>query len=619
MASIRYNNAEIKNAKIVRFNTENEFEGDNFNRTARRHTLEGVGIVGAGTSTTTSLTTVRATLTAPAKKLEIKFDDDAAYVTYADAATEATNYDAANGPLPEITVTEIAGGANSTFLVAFTFRWTECGANPIQRMEMVATHSINEDGLMRISRRGFLKISAGAKGSLASLVAPPGGVTSANPYGNPFNSSVVSSPGGAPRAPDLYRRLVAGYVPNGFQRIKQDYYVQADQTTLAFDIEDQQLYNPIPYPAVNGDGSFEYHRGLDSDIQGTKTLRVELTTIPNGDPADVFAACMDVALTRIRFFPPYPDLIVSFKISEQSLFKRATIVLEIVARGTQSAARFEPTGTTDEWLYKVLFSPPSINPNSTHIDAYGSIGKNTDDVSVSPIIRYNTCESVYSWTWLTGTTIGIEVTTGNAQEVPAPTDIAGSDGEPVTRTDSPPTPDAQLDEDAKSIFSYDAYQELDIETNCNFLVPMGFNAQYGFQFALPDVYIHQTVDIIASRGDVAIPWPETPDGFVVIKNNTKIKNASTGNGNPTYEIRAYRLIRISVYNSESTTIVPGGSGGALAAVPGASMARTVWMPDTIKSPRHPTIGAAAVSIRENKAGEVMRQDYIGGSSGSDEG
>lgn len=617
MAKIRYNGQQILDAKITRFTTQNEFEGDNFNRTARKHTLEGVGVITGTVSA--SLLAVKETLMVPAQKLEIQFDNDS-WTTYADGAGGATNYDARNGPLPEITVTEIAGlSGAAAFLVGFTFNWTECGSSIIQRAEIVTTHSIDAAGMLRISRRGFLSVSAGLKGlnatgSEATLVDSSTAPSKAAPFANPLAPNKTAA--AAPSNPDLYRRLVAGNPPVGFQRTKQEFYVQADQVTLAFDIEDVELQAILPQPALDGDASFEYTRGIDDDrnIAGTKTFKIELTSDPKTPTADLFKRCVDVALTKIKFVGESPDIIQSFRISQPSLFKRNTIALEITAMGTMHNARYEPNpqSTVDVWLYFVLFDSPNKTVPGAFIDAYGSQA-HLSAANTSPKIRYDPCTLSTTWQAVTSTSTGVmaNFSQDTTNDATAAT-ISGSNNTPITKTSATP-PDSRLAEDARKIVTFSSSQSIDINTNCNFIMPMGFGVQYAFQWALPDVVILQKVEMTTRDQSIHIPWPEVDDAFVVLTQSIQVNDAPPdASGNKFFAIHATRRIKVSVWNSMNTSTRTGTAASLNTG--GTQMTRVVWMPTAVTSGRNPISGTSMVSIQENRNGEIYRQDYLGASS-----
>lgn len=609
MANIKYNNAIISNAKITRFITENEFEGDNFNRTGRKHTLEGVGVIGDASSLGTSLTAVKSTLSVPAKSLEIQFDGDALYTLYATGAEQGSNFDSRNGPLPQISVSEIAGNTGkAALLVSFTFVWFECGNSVIQRAELVQTHSINEDGMLRIQRRGFLRISAGAKGARSlNQIAPAAAASSANPYPN------ILGPGGngnnignAPPTPDMYRRLVAGVPPQYFQRVKQEFYVEANQNTLVFDIEDAEMAEVLPWPVLNGDGSFEYSRDISGNIQGTKTFRIELVGNADATLNALFFRCVDIALTKISFTGSPPDIIQSFRITQSSLFKRRVMALEIVALGIPRNALQEP-GTVDAYLYQVLFASPNPSQAGAFTDAYGSL-RSKSSANASPYLRHDPCTLTSTWQSITGASGGWLTSFTPTATSSDFKEFADSNGDSiVTTTPAGNEPDELLKEEIKNIVTYSSSQSINLATNCNFLVPMGFGFQYGFQFALPEVFVTQRVEMISRSDSAAIPWPVVAEGFVVISQSIQVNDAAPdATGHRLFAIHATRTIKVSVANSPNTTTSGTGGSGLMP----SGLPRVVWMPEYITTGRNPVSGFNTISIMENQNGEAVRQDYV---------
>ena len=615
MPQIRYNGVVISNAKITRFQTQNEFDGNNFNRTGRKHTMEGVGVVTATDGVSTALDTIKATLNVPAKTLEVRWDGTSpgTFVTYAQGAYAGTNYDARNGPLPEVNITEIAGGYSQTaFLVSFTFTWFECSTSIIQRCEIVTTHSINEEGFLKISRKGYLSISAGLKGAktkneVQSSVQLTVGT---NPYGDPLSPSVTAQ--NAPPTPDMYRRLVAGMPPYGFKRVRQDYYVQADQTTLAFDIEDVEQAYLVPWPALDGEGSFEYERGLeDGNIQGKKTFRVELSSNKDTPLADLFYRCVDIALTKISFVGDPPDIVQSFKIMQPNLFKRNVIGLEIIALGTMRSSSYEP-GQVDNWLKFALFSPPT-KEKGVYSDAYGAQVHANSNAFYSPQFRYDPCTLDKTWTAITGTPRGLVLTEDQASDAATPIDLTSSDGEPITKDpDGATSPDPVLKEDAQKVVTYKASQSVEMNTHCDLLEPMGLGVQYGFQYSLPSAVVVQRVEMATRDKSMSIPWPYVGEQFVVMGQSIQVNDATPdASGNRLFVVHAERTVRVSVWNSANTTTNTVSAAQALNATGGGNtMNRVVWMPTQLPTGRHPITGTNVISMLENDNGTVLRQDYV---------
>lgn len=619
MAKLEYNGVELTNVKLTSFVTSNEFEAENFNRTGRKQTLQGIGVLQGAFAT--NLTAVRDTLSRPGRTLKYRFDDSTGYTTLADGADGSTNYDAKNGPLPEISVTEIAGNAAAaTLLVSFTFNWFDCGTSGIQRFEQVTTHTINTEGAVTISRRGFIRVSAGNGAAGTTPVNQTGLDSARNPYGNPLSPSGGLAAGSLPNNADLYRRLIAGVIPEGYQRTRENYFVSQDQLTLAFEIDDTQIHKYIPWPAYDGDGSFDYERSVEgSNVAGVKRLRVDLTGRPGDDPHSLFMACVDVAMARIRFLPPVPDIIQSFKISEPSLFKRNTVGLEITALGTLTSAKFEPSGTTDEWLYQVLFADPTLfGQKHFQRDPYGNATISRPFVGVAPRFRFDPCVAGSTWTQYLPSTYTGSITVVTDETV-GPFPLTDSGNNEITKT-ADNAPDAQLAEDATKIVRYESSQSIEEETNCNFIMPMGWGIQYGFQFALPTVTITQRVTLITRDTTIPIPWPYCGEAFVVLHKTTAINDAPPdASGNRLFAVEATRTVKVSVWNSPNTRNL-GGSTLQLADDGGGgpsslALARAVWSPTVLNTARNPITGANTVNNQENVFGTLVRQDYVNQSAG----
>lgn len=614
MATVTYNGVSISNCKVTRFSIENEYEGGNFNRTAKRCILEGVGTI-ASTNFDTSVASVRGALNIPGKALSITFTDTGTAYALADGyAGTAGIQDVKNGPLPVVNITEIIGTSNRVALVVgFTFTWNDCNASPFQRVEIVTTHSLNEDGILRVHRRGFLNVSASNDGTNTLTDQSPNTTNVLAPPAIPG----TLTPTTAPSNPDLYRRFVSGPPAPGFQRTKQEFYVQADQTTLAFDIEDVQLINSLPDPAINGDASFDYERSL-SNPMGTKTFRIELVGNPAEPKANLFVRCLEVALTRIRFVGENADICQSFKISEPSLFKRNSVILEIVAMGhitgTGNDDPISP-GQTDAWLSTVLFSAPyateSTAPTSSLVDPYGRFKEGTVSPPTFVPVKYDPCTLANSWIQITGTPKATNVTTTGVVKEERP-----AQEPPANTAKKPGEPDPKLKEQSASIRNYKAFQSMDVVTNVDLLDAMGGDIQSAFQFAMPYALMKQTVEMVTNKKDAAIPWPPVFDQYVVTALNIVVNDGPPdASGNRVYAIRAERTVRINVPMSMNAWITGGQVGGntSFASGDGGPSARLVnYAPPALASGVNPFAGWELVDVRANQNGTITWQNYSSG-------
>lgn len=630
MATVVYNSISITQAKITRFATENEYEGDNRNRTGKKHILEGVGIYKNTAGFNTAIGVIRGALNVPGKLLSIIFEDGGGTLNLAtgsdDSATYASIRDTRNGPKPVVTVTEITGGNTGTFVIGFSFEWHNCNSSPIQRAEIIITHKIDEEGVSTIERRGSISVSesnTGTGGPTSNPVVARVEPTATKPYANitDLNSSSTSYSA----SPSDYRHFVSGIVPKGFRRTQQEFYVEPDQRTLAFTITDTQVAASLPSPALGGDASYEYERGLDGNEMGIKTFRCTLSGPPvNADdptnaPAGIstyqqmrsslFFRALEIAMTRIRFQPPTPDTIMSFKIAEPSLFKRNEIVLEIVAKGTPtSTPLYEPSGSVDTWLYFQLFSSP--NPRNLQPFQPSAYGIGTFGVGYAPKFKFDPCTLTNTWTVLAGTSKGVAVTltpSGDPNDLTVNPNNNGSGRGDVFKTPDTGKPDSLLEKDAReAVLTYKASQRLDSKTGMTVLETMG-DQQYNFQMTLPRVTMTQTVEMATRVRGMNIPWPIIEDPYTVVEQNIEMNDAPPdAAGNRIIAIRATRTIQIQVSASSNLRTATDAN---------ESNPRAVWMPDAIALPRNAFTGSVDVPLKENKKGVVTQQDYVGKDTG----
>ena len=596
MAVVNYNSVAINNARITRFSVENDFENGAFNRTGRKCTLEGVGVI-KETGNFQKLAELRETLNTPRKQLTLAWDDGAGPFQLSAETT-----DARNGPLPTININEIHGGNVAAYVVGFTFVFYDCGSTPIQKFECIQRHTIDERGYLRINRSGSLTISPQAPSTSGTnpLQFADIGATEETPYVGP-QTTYNAGPN-----PDFYRRLVAGFLPYGFQRTKQEYYVDASLRTLVYDIEDKQLEWNLPKGVFDGDASFDYERGLDNML-GTKTFKVSFEKA-FADKFDLLATCIDTAMTRINFVGDKPDIIQSFKIGEPSIFKGNAVTFEVVAMGFPTNNEANNLGNNiDENLKEMLFGCPykaGAPLGQSFPDTYGGNLFETIKAAVSrtALLRYDPCTAGSGLALFMGPTdIKVNVITGTPYE------------DPVTKDDELPAKKPESDGDqptrdsAGRTVRWSSKQTITQSTGLTMLETMGGYQQYSFQMRLPQVIVTQSVEAVTTGPNAPIPWPRMDEGAVVIDMTMSVNDAPPdASGNRLYMISATRTLHVNVPLSANTknetlgNVSLTGEGGTLV---------RVWSPDEIQGPRTPFGTAQTYNLRQNYNGEPEPQTY----------
>lgn len=592
MAIVTYNSVAISNARITRFSVENEYEGGAFNRTGRKCTLEGVGVI-KETGTFTKFAELKNTLNTPRKSLVLKWDDGSNFTLSSDTT------DARNGPLPTVNINEIHGGNTGAYVVGFTFVFYDCGTTPIQRFECIQRHTIDERGYLRINRSGSLTISPQASGT-APISFATVGATEQDPYVGP-QTTYDAGPN-----PDFYRRLVAGFLPYGFQRTKQEYYVDASLRTLVFDVEDKQLEWNLPKPVFDGDASFDYERSLDN-LLGTKTFKVSFEAA-FVDKFELLAACIDCAMTRINFTGTEPDIIQSFKIGEPSIFKGNMVTFEVVAMGFSTNTQSSDLGNSiDANLASMLFGSPYLPSQPTgqaFPDAYGGnlfeIAKAS--VSRTALLRYDPCTAGSGLASFMGETdITVRVIAGTPPEGAAtqddelPTNKPNTDGDQLTR-----------DSAARTV-RWSSKQTITQTTGLTMLETMGGYAQFSFQMRLPKVIVVQSVEAVTTGQNAPIPWPRLDEGAIVVDMTMNVNDAPPdASGNRLYMISATRTLHVNVPLSDNTTMQT--IGGVSLTGDGGTMVRA-WSPAEVQGPRTPFGTAQTYNLRQNYNGDPETQTY----------
>ena len=592
MAIVTYNSVAISNARITRFSVENEYEGGAFNRTGRKCTLEGVGVI-KETGAFTKFAELKNTLNTPRKSLVLKWDDGSNFTLSSDTT------DARNGPLPTVNINEIHGGNTGAYVVGFTFVFYDCGTTPIQRFECIQRHTIDERGYLRINRSGSLTISPQATGT-APISFATVGATEQDPYVGP-QTTYDAGPN-----PDFYRRLVAGFLPYGFQRTKQEYYVDASLRTLVFDVEDKQLEWNLPKPVFDGDASFDYERSLDN-LLGTKTFKVSFEAA-FVDKFELLAACIDTAMTRINFTGAEPDIIQSFKIGEPSIFKGNMVTFEVVAMGFSTNTQASDLGNSiDANLAAMLFGSPYLPSQPTgqaFPDAYGGnlfeIAKAA--VSRTALLRYDPCTAGSGLASFMGDTdITVRVIAGTEPEGATtaddelPTKKPNTDGDQLTR-----------DSAARTV-RWSSKQTITQTTGLTMLETMGGYAQFSFQMRLPKVIVVQSVEAVTTGPNAPIPWPRLNEGAIVVDMTMNVNDAPPdASGNRLYMISATRTLHVNVPLSDNTTTET--LGGVSLTGDGGTIVRA-WTPTEVQGPRTPFGTAQTYNLRQNYNGDPEPQTY----------
>jgi len=149
----------LSNAKVTKYNTENMYEGDEFNRSGRRHTMEGTATyLHASTNTEVKLEEISALLNSPQGSIYCDWEGTGVAGNYILLASQDT--DTRNGPLVNCVVNEIVGSrTRSLIVVSFSFTFFSCGDSRIQRFSYSRTTNIDQAGFMSITHQGTLVIS----------------------------------------------------------------------------------------------------------------------------------------------------------------------------------------------------------------------------------------------------------------------------------------------------------------------------------------------------------------------------------------------------------------------------------------------------------------------------
>jgi len=569
----------VNNVKLTRFSTENLYEGDAFNRTGRKHVIEGTGLIlGTSDPFTGSISDVRQGLNRPRGTLSLKFDDGSTVALASSSDSGTATADTRNGPLPSVTVSEIIGGnSKNAVIVGFSYTFFNCGDTRVQRFEMIVTQSIDEAGFITMSRSGTLSVSRRPGQSTAPLNTPDTIIT---------GPSQATSTG---NSPDLYRRLVAGKPAPGFRRIKQEFTLDASLHHLTFSIDDHLVLRDLKYPVMMGDASFDYQRSLDNPL-GTKTFKASFEGEPDTPSQQLLAIAYEAAQARIDFTN---DLIQSITVREPSIYSRNKIELEVTAKG-QGSDKVDPA------VMKQIFSAPHTGGTTKYVNAYPQRGV------------YLESNTFLEWDSCNAPTL-VDDVIPNPEDSPPGSTITVTDENkdaPVGNPDDPKTtpvaPDAGIPQTANGVKHFESSQTYEIaDTGMAYLESTGGAFQYPIQVRTPVVMITQTVRMVTTSSSQPIPWPEINDAFIVKAQTIAVNNAPIdATGKPTYAIVATRTIQAQASNSPNTVRRTGGD--ELGGPP-----RLVYAPTSIGQARDPYSKDNQINTQQvDTSGTSKQMDFI---------
>ena len=576
-------------AKITKFAVDNLYEGSDFNRSGRKHVIEGTATLTGTTST--NITTITMNLNKPRGKLEIDYGNGT-FVTLMDNCDGVGDgpFDARNGPIPSVQIAEIVGATTSTILLNFSFTYFACGDERIQRFDMSVQQSIDHAGFIRLTKTGTLCVSAAHFADELDVPVPTSAfVFLDDDTALPNPVALRDTANQYAPSPDLYRNMVAGSPPPMYVRKSQDYTIDSSLRTLSFTVVDEQVHRSFPDPVIAGTASFSYERALgETSMLGNKIFNCSFEGQTNEPPQLLLDAACEASRARIDWVN---DLIQSITVREPNLYGKNIVELQIIALGTG-------TEFVDPKVVSMIFSR--------------NLGRHTiyDYVKAYP---YN---GLY-----------VNSVTGFIYDPCVPSIIASIISAPnpddqgtITLTEIPddttggeiPTDDApQVDEGMPTVLGPIKHYEAEtsyqtVNTGCGFMETVGGEHQFPFQFKLPKVLATQTVKMVSLSNEIAIPWERIYEPFVVVDQNIVVKSAALdAAGKPMYAIVATRTLQIQTANSENTYRVAAGAEGG--------MSRRVYSPMVAVTPRNPYNKGLCVAVTTDaqSPGTPARVDYIG--------
>jgi len=583
----------LESVRLSTFNTENLYEGEDFNRSGRKHTISGTAIITGNplTASTGAIDVIRNSLNAPRGKIELEFSSQTGtWYTLAEGSNGSVAPDARNGPLPEVNVTRIEGthSAAVTF-VSFNYTFFNCSSTRIQRFSMQVSQTLDEAGFITMTRSGHLKLS-----SLDQTSPTPSIYTNSNPQQIPtLPAGAASINNGA--SPDLYRNLIAGKPGPFFRRVNQNYALNSSLNTLDFTVEDRMVFREHKFPVMMGDASFTYERGLDNML-GNKTFSAHFEGGPDTDPANILAVAVEAAQARIDF---QKDILQSITVREPNIYGRNRVELTVIAKG-QGGDRIDIS------VIRNMFTDPHIEGITKYCSAYGSGGvylETVDGLRFDPCVAPDIVASVIE---PNPDDSGQGQTTLSVRDVTDDADITDSEG---TDDTTPLDDDNGIDDTDNFITHLTSTQRVMVEdTGMVYLEATGGQFQWPIQMALPRVIVFQEVRYVTISRSTPIPWPTVDDAYIV-RNQDIVTNHAPPDavGKPTFAVVAKREIVLQT------------SRGTNRLIRDDVVPRIVYSPESIAQARGLYTQNNRIAFTQtDTSGNETRQDAIGGSGFSDQ-
>lgn len=582
----------LSNAKVTKYNTENIYEGDEFNRSGRRHTMEGTATyLHTATNTEVKLEEISALLNSPQGSIYCDWEGTGVVGNYVLLASQDT--DTRNGPLVNCVVNEIVGSrTKSLIVVSFSFTFFSCGDSRIQRFAYTRTTNIDQAGYMSITHQGTLVISTFFDNTAVQDIVAQSNV--------PTAKNVLPFPdvaGATPNSPDLYRNLVAPFKEDHYVRERQEYAIDSSHRTLTFNIVDKLVFRDVPNPVLIADGSYTYERSIDNPL-GTKTFTVKMESSPIYFASDILAIAYEACQARIQFTGPSADLIQSMTVKEPNLYTRNAIELTVVALGTE-ADLFQPT------LIHQFFNPLHTATYSggrpktlLYSGPYGTCGSIMKNIMRD---KYDPCTAWIFGTYFTDLGNG----TRTAQEAPITIFEVPADLDAKIPLGKGIETDVGMPVTAGIIHIKTKTSQDTQSTGMAFLETCGGSYQFPMQLTLPKVFYHQSVEMVSTKKNVSIPWDTINEPCVLVDQNISISGAAIDTvGNTHYCIVATRTLQVQAANSINLTRV---------SFDGAGIPRAVYATAQMLSPRTPYTKSLVYSTLTdaNNHGTGAKSDYIG--------
>lgn len=372
--TVTYNGVVLQQVRITDYRVVNSASQENPNSSVLHHTISGEAIVyeyavpGQPTGQMSSNDAFRRSihgrlntnggkgnLANTATGLRIEIVDSIGSFTMFDNIDPNTVFRCEmGGPFFRSSISQITG--TNALLVNFTAEWSQTydvngdplNFNNVRAFTYTATFNIDETGRTTLTKQGSIMLRRQNDYVPQVMTYPPAPNGSAPNYST--DNTVIrkdiipeflTTAGNTYQMPDQLRRWVAGNLPRGFRRVKQEFVCDESRSRMLFNIVDEEYFRGLPAPAKVGNCQYTFERGIeDGNAIGVKHFIASVKGDSNVTPGALLNLCIRLSQNRINY---KTDLITKIRVTEENMLSENAITYEVMAKAT-SIQNYDASG-----------------------------------------------------------------------------------------------------------------------------------------------------------------------------------------------------------------------------------------------------------------------------------